>query len=47
MAKTAIITVRRKQVEADIKREIDKGKSRVEAAGRVMGRAAEGINKAR
>ena len=46
MAKQAIITVSRKQVEADIQREADKGKNWVEAAYRVMGNAANGIKAA-
>jgi len=47
MAKQAIITVSREQVEADIKRETDKGKSREEATFHVMGHAESGRKEAR
>src|SRR5690348_15363728 len=47
MAKQAIIIVSREQVEADIKREMDKGKSREEAAYHVWGHAESAIQEAK
>jgi hypothetical protein len=47
MAKQPIITVSREAVEKDIQRQIDKGKDRVAAASRVMGRAIKALDDAR
>ena len=47
MAKPAIIPISREQVEIDIQREMDKGKSRFEAAFRVMGNAYSAIKEAK
>lgn len=47
MAKPAIITISREQVERDIQREIDKGMTPVEAALCVQGHAEQGINQAK
>ena len=46
MAKQPIIVVSRKQVEKDIQRERDKGKSHLEAAYSVMGNAYKGLSEA-
>lgn len=47
MAKQAIIIVSREQVEADIKREMDKGKTPLEAVHHVMGHAESAIQDAK
>lgn len=47
MAKPAVIIVSREQVEHDIQREIEKGKSREEAAYHVMGHAGSAIQDAK
>ena len=47
MAKQAIITVSREQVENDIEHEMKKGKSRVEAAHDVWGHAESAVQRAK